>query len=46
MTSSKSREVTQVLPIIDNFVMLGNLLKQLLQVYLLTTICKLIHNVI
>jgi hypothetical protein len=30
MTSPKSREVIQVLSIIDNFVMLGNLLKQLL----------------
>jgi hypothetical protein len=30
MTSLKSRKIIQVLPIIDNFVMLGNLLKQLL----------------
>jgi hypothetical protein len=28
MTSHKSREVIQLLPIIDNFVMLGNPLKQ------------------
>jgi len=30
MTSPKSRKVIQVLSIIDNFVMLGNPLKQLL----------------
>jgi hypothetical protein len=30
MTLPKSRKIIQVLPIIDNFVILGNLLKQLL----------------